>query len=176
MLDQSYSHVTLSEIPSDIPKAELYQHLVSQVESLFAEEHDFIANLANFSALIYQTLPNLNWVGFYLLRGDELVLGPFQGKVACVRIPMGNGVCGTAAQKRETIVVPDVHQFPGHIACDSASQSEVVIPLINDGQLWGVLDLDSPHLNRFDGEDASGLEMLASRLMERTEIPSPNIQ
>ncbi len=107
------------------------------------------ANAANLSALLYQTLPDLNWAGFYFLQGRELVLGPFQGKVACVRIALGQGVCGTAAERRDTVVVHDVHEFPGHIACDAASRSEIVVPLLRDGRLFGVLDLDSPRVGRF---------------------------
>lgn len=141
-------------------KPELYAHLVKQLRSLLEGERDFIANAANFSALLYHSLPDLNWAGFYLLKDGELVLGPFQGKPACVRIEIGKGVCGTAAQQRQTILVDNVHDFPGHIACDSASNSEIVVPLIKDGKLLGVLDLDSPSLGRFDDEDAEGLNEL----------------
>jgi L-methionine (R)-S-oxide reductase len=123
---------------------------------LVGERHG-LANAANMSALLYESLPSLNWVGFYFLQAGELVLGPFQGKVACTRIAMGRGVCGAAAERRETLVVADVHAFPGHIACDSASQSEIVVPLLQNGRLLGVLDLDSPQLARFDQEDAIGL-------------------
>lgn len=151
-------------------KPELFAQLALQLESLFEDERDGLANAANFSALLYEALPALNWCGFYWARGSELVLGPFQGKVACVRIALGRGVCGTAATRRETVLVPDVHQFPGHIACDSASQSEVVVPLVKDGQLVGVLDLDSPSLNRFDADDARGLERLASILLDRSDF------
>jgi GAF domain-containing protein len=141
-------------------KAELYANLQSQLRSLLEGERDFIANAANFASLLYHSLPDLNWAGFYLLRGVELVLGPFQGRPACVRIAMGQGVCGTAAKQRQTILVDNVHDFPGHIACDSASNSEIVVPLIKDEQLIGVLDLDSPSLGRFDEEDAKGLNEL----------------
>ena len=141
-------------------KQELYSNLAEQLRSLFETERDFIANAANFSALLYHSLPDLNWAGFYLLKDDELVLGPFQGQPACVRIAMGKGVCGTAAQQRQTILVDNVHEFPGHIACDSASNSEIVVPLIRNEQLIGVLDLDSPLFARFDDEDAQGLNEL----------------
>jgi len=147
-------------------KGEGYEELAAQLRALFEGEEDFIANAANFSSLLYHTLPDLNWVGFYLLKGGELVLGPFQGKPACVRIPVGNGVCGTAAAARQTIVVENVHEFPGHIACDAASNSEVVVPLMRGGELLGVLDLDSPSPGRFDEEDARGLEGLARVLLE----------
>jgi L-methionine (R)-S-oxide reductase len=154
----------------DTSKSELYGQLAAQLESLFEDEADGLANAANFSALLFEALPALNWCGFYWARGGELVLGPFQGKVACVRIALGRGVCGTAAARRETVLVPDVHQFPGHIACDSASQSEVVVPLVKDGALVGVLDLDSPELSRFDAEDARGLERLAVILLARSDF------
>jgi GAF domain-containing protein len=134
------------------------------LKALLAAESDFIANLANASALLFAHLPQINWAGFYLLKGNELVLGPFQGKLACTRIKLGRGVCGTSASKRETLVVPDVEAFPGHIACDSASRSEIVIPLISRGELWGVLDIDSPILNRFTEADRVGLEMFVNVL------------
>ena len=124
-------------------------------------EQDPIANAANTSALLFNTLSGLNWAGFYILRGDTLVLGPFQGKPACVRIPLGKGVCGTAAQKQQTLVVKDVHAFPGHIACDAASNSEIVIPIIKNGKLWGVLDIDSPLPARFDDTDRQFLQQVA---------------
>jgi len=146
-----------------LSKAEAYRDLLSQAEGLFHGETDAIANAANLSALIYHGLPELNWAGFYLLReGGELVLGPFQGKPACIRIPLGRGVCGTAAERRESVLVPDVHAFPGHIACDAASRSELVVPLLRDGKVLGVLDLDSPLPNRFDAEDQAGIEALAA--------------
>jgi L-methionine (R)-S-oxide reductase len=141
-------------------KGEVYAELAAQLRALVEGEEDFVANAANFSALLFHALPDLNWAGFYLLKGGELVLGPFQGKPACVRIPVGSGVCGTAAAARETVVVRNVHEFPGHIACDSASNSEVVVPLLKGDELLGVLDLDSPSLGRFDEEDARGLEGL----------------
>ena len=147
-------------------KLELYQNLVSQLRSLLAGERDFIANAANFASLLYHSLPALNWAGFYLLKDKELVLGPFQGKPACVRIAVGKGVCGVAAAQRETIIVPNVHEFPGHIACDSASISEIVVPLQKDGRLLGVLDLDSPQFARFDDEDAEGLNRLVEVFVE----------
>lgn len=143
-------------------KSKLYASLVVQLMSLLKGEYDLIANAANFSALLFNSLPNVNWAGFYFLRGDELVLGPFQGNPACVRIPMGKGVCGVAAQQVETIIVPNVHEFPGHIACDVASNSEIVVPLFDGEQLLGVLDLDSPLIGRFDDQDAEGLNELVT--------------
>ena len=142
-------------------KPALYAGLLEQAQALLTGERDRIANAANLAALIWHTLPDLNWAGFYFFDGTELVLGPFQGKPACVRIAMGRGVCGTAAQKRETVMVSDVHQFPGHIACDSASNSEIVLPLLLGDRVLGVLDLDSPRVGRFDDEDRRGLEPLA---------------
>jgi GAF domain-containing protein len=141
-------------------KPELYASLAEQLRSLLEGERDFIANAANFSALLYHSLPDLNWAGFYLHKDRELMLGPFQGKPACVRIAIGKGVCGTAAAQRQTILVDNVHDFPGHIACDSASNSEIVVPLIKQERLLGVLDLDSPLFARFDDEDALGLNGL----------------
>ncbi|MES2886112.1 MAG: GAF domain-containing protein [Pseudomonadota bacterium] len=143
-------------------KPETYALLQQQAEALLHGEHDRIANAANLASLIWHTLPDLNWAGFYLFDGKELVLGPFMGKPACVRIAIGKGVCGTAALTRVTQLVADVHAFPGHIACDSASNSEIVVPLVRDGALLGVLDLDSPVLNRFDAEDRDALERLAA--------------
>lgn len=148
-------------------KAQLYRDLAVQLKSLIAGEPDRIANAANMAALIYHALPNLNWAGFYFTKGQELVLGPFQGQPACVRIPWGNGVCGTAAARGETVLVPDVHDFPGHIACDPVSRSELVVPLIEDGRVTGVLDLDSPKLVRFDDDDRAGCERLASIFLGR---------
>jgi L-methionine (R)-S-oxide reductase len=157
------SHVVGSGIrAADADKGALYSELSGQIEGLLADEIDVIANLANAAAAIYHTLPSLNWAGFYLARGRELVLGPFQGKPACVRIPVGNGVCGTAAARRQSLLVPDVHAFPGHIACDAASQSELVVPLIRDRALIGVLDLDSPLPARFDAKDQAGCEALVA--------------
>ncbi|HEY0282274.1 MAG TPA: GAF domain-containing protein [Rhizomicrobium sp.] len=142
-------------------KRDLYEELERQARGLLAGERDAVANAANLSALIWQFLPDLNWAGFYFLKGRELVLGPFQGKPACVRIALGKGVCGTAAADLKTILVPDVHRFPGHIACDAASNSELVAPLLADGFAVGVLDLDSPLFGRFDADDATGIEALA---------------
>jgi L-methionine (R)-S-oxide reductase len=144
-----------------------YPDLPASLESLLEGETDALANLANASALLAETLDRINWCGFYLLRGRELVLGPFQGKTACVRIPIGKGVCGTAAEKRETIVVADVHAFPGHIACDAASRSEIVVPILESGALRGVLDVDSPEPSRFDDRDRVGLEAFVSALIPR---------
>jgi GAF domain-containing protein len=141
-----------------------------QLAGLFSGERNGLANTANMCALLYQMLADVNWVGFYFLQGGELVLGPFQGNVACVRIPMGRGVCGTAAARRETLVVPDVNEFPGHIACDAASRSEIVVPLIHDGRLLGVLDLDSPNVSRFDHEDRDGLQAAATLLLRSSQL------
>jgi L-methionine (R)-S-oxide reductase len=146
-----------------------YEMMAAQVEALFAHEQDFIANAAQFSAFLYHQVEDLNWAGFYLNRNEELVLGPFQGQVACVRIPFSKGVCGAAATTRLTQRVEDVHAFPGHIACDSASNSEVVIPLIKEGRLIGVLDLDSPKLARFSAQDQEGLERLAEIFLRLTD-------
>ncbi len=143
-----------------------YVQLARDLTALLTGERDLIANAANTAALLYDALPGLNWAGFYLYKSGELVLGPFQGKPACVRIAIGKGVCGTAAERRETVVVEDVHAFPGHITCDSASNSEVVIPLVKAGQLLGVLDLDSPNHARFSGVDARGLERLAQIFLD----------
>jgi GAF domain-containing protein len=150
-------------------KAKLYASLVVQLLSLLKGEHDFIANAANFSALLFNALPNVNWAGFYFLQGEELVLGPFQGNPACVRIPMGQGVCGVAAHQCETIIVPNVHEFPGHIACDVASNSEIVVPLFDGERLLGVLDLDSPLIGRFDDQDAEGLNELVTVFVAHEE-------
>ena len=138
-----------------------YAELARDLRALLSGERDLVANAANTAALIWEALPDLNWAGFYLYKSGELVLGPFQGKPACVRIAIGKGVCGTAAQRRETVLVEDVHAFPGHIACDSASNSEIVVPLLRGGELIGVLDLDSPRLARFQPHDARGIESLA---------------
>lgn len=139
-----------------------YALLKAQLESLLADERDFIANASQFSAFLFNQLEDLNWAGFYLNRNEELVLGPFQGQIACVRIPFGRGVCGTAVATRLTQRVEDVHAFAGHIACDSASNSELVVPLIKDGRLIGVLDLDSPSIGRFTEQDQQGIEALAA--------------
>lgn len=152
-------------------KPEFYAAFNRQLEAVLHGERDWVCNLAQTSALLMQTLPDLNWAGFYLLKDGKLVLGPFQGKVACVRIALGKGVCGTAATRRESVVVPNVHEFPGHIACDSASNSEVVVPLLHRGQLLGVLDIDSPKLNRFDADDARGLERAAEILLAASDVP-----
>jgi GAF domain-containing protein len=146
-------------------KPATYAALETQLRALLHGERDFIANSANTAALLWHSLPDLNWAGVYRLVHGELVLGPFQGKPACVRIQLGQGVCGTAAAQKQTILVPDVRQFPGHIACDAASQSEIVVPLVRNGQLLGVLDLDSPQRNRFDAADQAGLEKLAASLV-----------
>jgi L-methionine (R)-S-oxide reductase len=149
--------------------ADQYKQFNTTLASLLSGERDLIANLANTSALLWQELMDINWVGFYLLRGNELVLGPFQGKPACVRIALGKGVCGTSAQRRESIVVPNVHEFAGHIACDSASNSEIVIPMLRSGKVLGVLDVDSPRLHRFDEIDRVGLEEVVSTLLASTD-------
>lgn len=157
------------KVTADLDKQAAYGELKAQLTGLYLGERDGLANAANLCALLYHSLPNLNWAGFYLLRAGELVLGPFQGKVACVRIALGQGVCGTAAQRRETIVVPDVHTFPGHIACDAASRSEIVLPLLQNARLWGVLDLDSPIPERFDQDDAAGLKALVDVFLESSD-------
>jgi len=154
-------------------KRELYDQLASQLSSLLAGERDLIANAANFSSLVFHSLPDLNWAGFYFAKDDELVLGPFQGQPACVRIRVGQGVCGASAAKCETVIVPNVHEFPGHITCDSASNSEIVIPLMKDSRLIGVLDVDSPTVNRFDEMDATGLERLVAILLSVPEFSAP---
>ncbi|MGY8604429.1 GAF domain-containing protein [Gluconobacter cerinus] len=138
------------------------EDLVETVESVVASETDQIANMANIAALLFEALPDINWAGFYLFKDDQLVLGPFQGRLACTRIPLGKGVCGTVAQQKTTLVVPDVHAFPGHIACDAASASEIVVPILHDGNLIGVLDIDSPVKNRFDAEDQAMIEKIIS--------------
>jgi GAF domain-containing protein len=162
------SHFELEE-PAAISKSEIYDQLAAQLRSLLAGERDLIANAANFSALIFHSLSDLNWAGFYFLHEGELVLGPFQGKPACVRIAIGQGVCGTAAAKRETVIVWNVHEFPGHIACDSASNSEIVVPIFKGKQLFGVLDLDSHALSRFDHDDGRGLERLVDIFVKSLE-------
>jgi len=156
-------------------KTELYVDLNKQLKSLLDGERDFIANEANFSALLFNLLSDLNWAGFYLMRGNELILGPFQGKPACVRIPVHpspRGVCGNSAFHRRTFLVPNVHEFPGHIACDSASSSEIVIPILHGDILVGVLDLDSPRLGRFDIQDQSGLELMVATFIAATDLPA----
>jgi GAF domain-containing protein len=157
-----------------LDKPALYAELETSLRALLDGEPNAVACAANMSSLLYWTLPDLNWVGFYLLdaASGDLLVGPFQGKPACVRIPLDRGVCGTAAARRETVVVPDVHAFPGHIACDSASNSEVVVPILVDGQLFGVLDLDSPTRNRFDAADARGLEQLVAVFVAALGAPA----
>ena len=152
---------------ADLAKPELYRELVSAADALTAGEADAVANMANVAALLWQFVPRLNWAGFYRVQGGELVLGPFAGKPACIHIAFGQGVCGTAAASRESQVVPDVHAFPGHIACDSASRSELVVPVLRDGAVIAVIDLDSPEPGRFDTEDARGIEALAGLLASR---------
>ena len=151
-------------------KAQIYRELALMAEGLFRGERDPIANAANLSALLFMGLADVNWSGFYFLRQGVLVLGPFQGKPACVRIDLGKGVCGTAAARRETLVVPDVETFPGHIACDVASRSELVVPLLSETQLIGVLDLDSPARARFDEHDAKGIEALAGAFVAASDF------
>lgn len=153
-------------------KTELYANLNSQLRGLLEGERDLIANAANLAALLFHSLPDINWAGFYFLKGTELVLGPFQGNPACVRIALGNGVCGTAAQQRQTILVGNVHDFPGHIACDSASNSEIVVPILFGARLIGVLDIDSPSLSRFDDQDAQGLNDLVEIFVTATDFMS----
>ena len=159
--------MSFSTISTQLPEADplsLHHQLQQNLRAVIAGEADFIANAANAAALLFWNLPAVNWAGFYFLKGDELVLGPFQGKVACVRIKLGQGVCGTAAIRRELVVVPNVHEFPGHIACDTASNSEIVIPILKDRNLIGVLDIDSPEFDRFGGTDAKELEKFAAIL------------
>jgi GAF domain-containing protein len=154
---QAYAYgMFKADIPANWPE------LLEQAHALVDGERDPIANAANLAALLYGALPDINWAGFYLLKEGELVLGPFQGKPACVRIALGKGVCGSAAERRETIVVDDVHAFPGHIACDAASKAEIVVPLLHDGAVIGVLDIDSPRFARFDADDRKGLEAVAA--------------
>jgi GAF domain-containing protein len=154
-------------------KPEYYRQLSLQLESLLAEDRNYITNMSQVSAFIFQMLPDLNWSGFYLANPEKpqsLILGPYQGKVACVHIPFGKGVCGAAAATQETQLIENVHEFEGHIACDAASQSEVVVPLVIDGEVKGVLDIDSPLVNRFDRDDAAGFELLASVFLQQTDL------
>ena len=153
--------------PTAVDKPELYRELADAADALTAGEPDGVANMANLAALIWQFVPRLNWAGFYRALGEELVLGPFVGKPACIRIPFGQGVCGAAANKLETQLVADVHAFPGHIACDADSRSELVVPVLREGALIAVIDLDSPEPGRFDAEDAAGIEALAARIAAR---------
>lgn len=153
---------TVTSAGAGVSKQQQYQALCEQLQALLGSEHNLVANAANTAALLFQTLPDVNWVGFYMAHGEELVLGPFQGKPACTRIPFGKGVCGTAAAKGETVLVPDVAAFPEHIACDPASRSEIVAPLVNWGKVLGVLDIDSASLNRFDEDDREGIESIVA--------------
>lgn len=152
---------------SDLPKPELYRQLRDAADALTSGERDGVANMANVAALMWEFLPRLNWAGFYRMVRDELVLGPFAGRPACIRIPPGRGVCGAAAQSGKTQLVEDVHAFPGHIACDAASRSELVVPVVRRGTVIAVIDLDSPEPARFDREDARGIEALAALLSDR---------
>lgn len=155
-----------SSIDPNQPKPALYAEIAAQVQAVTAGERDLIANLANTASLLYHSLPDLNWAGFYLLKDGELVVGPFQGKTACVRIAMGKGVCGTAAARRAPVIVANVHEFDGHIACDTASNSEIVMPLVRGNELIGVLDIDSPKFARFDAQDQAGLEKVVAALLK----------
>jgi GAF domain-containing protein len=168
-----FAAVPLSNAADSGSKADFYRDLDRQLGGLLDGESDPLANTANFSALVFLMLADLNWAGFYFLRGDDLVLGPFQGKPACVRIPVlpaPRGVCGTAASERRTLLVADVHAFPGHIACDAASNSEIVIPLLVNEAVVGVLDIDSPRLGRFDEDDRHGLEAMVNTLLAKTDF------
>ncbi len=167
-LGEGHSMFVLQALEGE--KQKVYPEILAQFKALLEGEQDFIANMANSASLLYHLLRDVNWVGFYLYKDDQLILGPFNGKPACVRIAIGKGVCGTTAANRETIVVPDVHAFPGHIACDAASQSEIVIPMIKDGQLIGVLDIDSPITQRFDEVDQQYLEKAVAYLLVHSHI------
>ena len=156
-------------------KTPLYAQLSDRLSELIAGQTDFIANISNFAALLFSSLPQLNWAGFYLLHGTDLVLGPFQGKPACSLIASGEGVCGQAALKRAAVLVPDVRAFPGHIMCDELSRSEMVLPLIKDGRLVGVFDLDSPELGRFDTTDSEQIQRLLQQLMAGTVVPESRL-
>jgi len=155
------------DIDTSAPKSEVYAEMVRSADAMTSEEPDAVANMANIAALLWAFLPDVNWTGFYRVVDGELVLGPFQGKAACIRIPFGQGVCGAAAQSGETQLVADVHAFPGHIACDANSASELVVPVKHNGTVIAVIDLDSPTLNRFDTEDAKGIELLAQMIADR---------
>jgi L-methionine (R)-S-oxide reductase len=170
-LTHRMSHAAQRHDFRDKPRA--YEHLARELGALLAGERDPIANAANTAALLFGALPQVNWVGFYFLKDQELVVGPFQGQPACVRIALGRGVCGTAAAERRTLIVPDVHEFPGHIACDAASRSEIVVPLLSGGALLGVLDIDSPQTARFDAADAAGIERLAGLFVAASAAPPP---
>ncbi|HWK41026.1 MAG TPA: GAF domain-containing protein [Croceibacterium sp.] len=154
-------------LPQGLPKTELYRELLAAADALTGDEPDGIANMANLAALVWQLVPDLNWAGFYRMVGGELVLGPFCGKPACIRIPLGKGVCGTAAASGESQLVADVHAFPGHIACDAASRSELVVPVRREGAVIAVIDLDSPLPARFDADDQAGFEALAALVASR---------
>jgi L-methionine (R)-S-oxide reductase len=151
-------------------KAEIYAELTTHLTGLLTDETNGLANAANTAALLFAGLGDVNWAGFYFMRDGGLVLGPFQGKVACVRLTLGRGVCGTAAQRRTTVVVDDVEKFPGHVACDHTSRSEIVVPLLKDGRLIGVLDVDSPRLARFDATDSAGLEKIAEIFLKNSDV------
>ena len=155
------------DIDTSAPKSELYAEMVRSADGMTSGEPDAVANMANIAALLWAFLPDVNWTGFYRVVDGELVLGPFQGKAACIRIPFGQGVCGAAAQSGETQLVADVQAFPGHIACDANSASELVVPVKHNGTVIAVIDLDSPTLNRFDTEDAKGIELLARMIADR---------
>jgi GAF domain-containing protein len=161
---------TLQSVRATSP-SERYSDLLSQARGLLEGERDCTANAANLASLVFHSLPDLNWAGFYWMKGGELVLGPFQGKPACVRIALGRGVCGTAARDRRTLIVADVAAFPGHIACDSASRSELVVPVVHAGRVAGVLDLDSPLRGRFEEADARGIESLVACFLQATDLP-----
>jgi GAF domain-containing protein len=169
----SFDPVATLDMSTPEAKHASYALLLAQARAVLEGERDGLANLAQFAALVYHAVPGLNWAGFYIARGDELVLGPFQGRVACVRIPFARGVCGACARTREIQLVPDVEAFPGHIACDSASRSELVLPVIVGGVLRAVYDLDSPVLARFDADDATGLATLVRALVEATDWSPP---
>jgi L-methionine (R)-S-oxide reductase len=154
-------------IDTNAPKSEMYRELVKSADALTSGESDGVANMSNIAALLWEFLPDVNWTGFYRVVDGELVLGPFQGKAACIRIPFGRGVCGAAAQTGETQLVEDVHAFPGHIACDANSASELVVPVMRDGQVIAVVDLDSPSRGRFDDDDALGIESLVAVIADR---------
>lgn len=160
----------MSENIREVSKGVLYDLLAKQVRGLLENERDAVANMANVAALLFNSLAEVNWVGFYRLKHNELVLGPFMGQPACVRIAVGRGVCGTCAKKKEALVVDNVHNFSGHIACDSASNSEIVLPLIKDGRVYGVLDIDSPALARFDDNDRAGLQQIVDLFLEHTNL------
>ncbi len=161
---------TLDENLRTLDQTSFYKELLQQTSGLLHDERDMIANMANIASLLFHSMSEINWAGFYLWKNGELVLGPFHGKPACVRIALGRGVCGTAAERRETVVVEDVHAFPGHIACDAASRSEIVVPLVKNGKLVGVLDIDSPIESRFNNDDKQALERLVAALLNGSDI------